>query len=194
MGTVSSKPDATGRSSGKQSGLISRVMKPPTDEPWIWLSRELLISPAWRGLSVNARKLLDRLHIEHMNHAGTENGRLIVTHDQFINYGLTASKVKPAIVECEFMGLLRFVRGGRWAGSNQPSTYRLTYLPTAHNFTRSTDEWRNVSDDEIAGWKSEQKQRQKLKTERCKKQIPTVTSRGTVPPLRVVPNTKTGSV
>ena len=42
------KPDATGRSSGKLGGRAGKLMKPPQGEPWVWLTRELLASDAWR--------------------------------------------------------------------------------------------------------------------------------------------------
>ena len=60
------KPDATGRSSGKLSGRARRLRSPPRGESWIWLTRELLESPAWRALNPNARKLIDFLLVEYM--------------------------------------------------------------------------------------------------------------------------------
>jgi len=59
-----------------------------------------------------------------MNHAGTENENLKATYDQLAAYGLTRSVIRMAIEEAKFLGLVRLKRGGRWAGRNQPSTYR----------------------------------------------------------------------
>ena len=68
------KPYATGRSSGKLTGSDRKWRSPPKGEPWAWLTRELLCSPAWRAQGPNCRRLIDFLLIEHTNHAGTENG------------------------------------------------------------------------------------------------------------------------
>ena len=76
------KPDASGRSSGKLTGERKKLRQPPKGEPFVWLTRELLTSPAWRAMSPNAARLIDFLLVEHTNHAGTENGNLLATYDQ----------------------------------------------------------------------------------------------------------------
>jgi CRISPR/Cas system Type II protein with McrA/HNH and RuvC-like nuclease domain len=50
-----------------------------------WAPRlvELLESPAWRVMSLSAHRVVDRIDIELRHHGGTENGKLIVTFDQF---------------------------------------------------------------------------------------------------------------
>ena len=116
------KPNATGRSSGKRTGRAARAHRPPKDEPWVWLTRELVSSPAWRSRSINCARLIDFLMVEHKNHAGTENGNLMATYDQLVPWGLTRSEIRAAIDEAEFLGLVRFERGGRWAETNKPST------------------------------------------------------------------------
>ncbi len=83
------KPDATGRSSGKRTGRAGKAHRPPKSEPWVWLTRELLASATWRAMSANTARLIDFLLVEHMNHAGTENGNLKATHEQLRAYGLT---------------------------------------------------------------------------------------------------------
>ena len=72
---------------------------PPSGAPWIWQTASLLASPAWRGMSINARRALDRIMLEHMAHAGTENGNLLVTHRQFIAAGVSRDYVADAIDE-----------------------------------------------------------------------------------------------
>ena len=148
------KPDATGRSSGKRTGRASKAHRPPKDEPWIWLTRELLNSPAWRARSINTVRLIDFLCVEHMNHAGTENGNLMATYDQLVAYGLTRSAIRMAVEEAKFLGLIRFRRGGRWAGTNQPSIYRLTFLADRDG-NPPTNEWKGKTEDEITAWKQE---------------------------------------
>ncbi len=107
------RPDATGRSSGKRTGRAGEAHRPPKNEPWVWLTRELLNNPAWRARSINTARLLDFLLLEHMNHVGTENGNLKATYDQLVAHGLTRSEIRVAIEEAKFLGLIRFKRGGR---------------------------------------------------------------------------------
>ena len=189
----SGKPDATGRSSGKHTGRRGKATRPPKNEPWIWHTREMIRSEAWRAASINTRRLLDFLEVEHCNHAGTDNGNLKATHDQLREFGLSSNSIRPAIEEAEFLGLLSFQRGGRWGGSNQPSTYRLTYLPDREQ-NAPTNDWRNRTKEQIDAWRDEQRSRRK--GARVKKQKAALNSATTVPsdqrvpsPLRVVGKT-----
>ena len=161
------KPDATGRSSGQLTGRQGKLRGPPKDEPWVWLTRELLASPAWRARSINCMRLLDFLLVEHMNHAGTENGNLHATYDQLGGWGLTRSEIRRATEESEFLGLVRCERGGRWAGTNKPSTYRLTYLPDRDGHP-PTNEWKRVSQNHIGAWRSERTEQRRGRRERRK--------------------------
>lgn len=138
------KPNATGRSSGKRSGRAGKLNRPPEGEPWAWLTAEMLASLAWRSLSANGRRLIDFLLLEHCRHAGQENGHLIATHRQLREYGLTAVCVRSAIEECAALGFVRYERGGRWAGSNKPSVYRLTFY-SDYNGNPASNEWKAVS-------------------------------------------------
>ncbi|WP_281019564.1 hypothetical protein [Minwuia sp. IMCC3077] len=151
------RPDAKGRSSGHRSGRDGKVHRPPRGEPFVWLTRELLSSPSWRARSINTVRLLDFLMIEHMNHAGTLNGRLMATHEQLRDFGLSANAIRPSIEEAEFLGLLRYTRGGRWAGSNQPSVFRLTFLPADNK--SPTNEWKQRTKEEIRTWEHERSRR-----------------------------------
>ena len=158
--TAFGKPDATGRSSGKWTGRAGKTHRPPKGEPWVWTTRELLASPAWRHQSTNTARLIDFLLIEHMNHAGAENGRLKATHEQLRVYGLGANSIRDAIEEAEFLGLIRFKRGGRWAGSNQPSHFRLTIQPDRDG-NPPTNEWKRRSEEQIQEWEEDRKTRRK---------------------------------
>ena len=180
------KPNATGRSSGKRIGRVAKAHRPPPDEPFIWHTRELLTSAAWRAQSVNCMRLLSALEVEHMNHAGTENGTLKATYDQLEVYGLTRSEIRPATEEAEFLGLLRCDRGGRWVGTNKPSAYRLTYLADRDG-NAPTNEWGHVSQAQIKAWRSERADQRRGRREHQKKQIPSATSRTTVVRLPALP-------
>ena len=140
------KPDATGRSSGKLAGRAARVMGPPRGEPWAWLPTALLASPAWRAISINTRRLIDFLMIEHSNHAGHENGNLKATYSQLAVFGLTRRKIFGAITQAETLGLIAVEHGGRWNLTNRPSTFRLTFYADRDG-NPATNEWKRISED-----------------------------------------------
>lgn len=150
-----SKPDATGRSSGKVSGRLGKLLRPPKDEPRSWLTRELLSSPAWRAMGANTQRLISFLLLDHQAHAGTENGNLMATYDQLVSYGLSRRLISYAIAEAEFIGLIRVNRGGRLAMSNQPSTYRLTFY-VDRNGNPATNEWKGKTAEAIREWKRDE--------------------------------------
>lgn len=183
------KVDATGRTTGKIGGRLGRNMKPPKDEPWVWLSRELLTSDAWQARSITCVRLIDALLIEHMNHAGIENGNLAATYDQLQACRISRGLICSAILEAEYLGLVRCQRGGRWAGNNQPSRYRLTFLGDKEgNFP--SNEWKGKKMVEIKAWKKKQrkkKERRKEAAKNRKKQIPSAPSDTTVVPHRELP-------
>jgi hypothetical protein len=131
-----------------------KVLGLPKDEPWVWQTTELLNSAAWRAMGTNTGKLIDCLLIEHSNHAGRENGRLIATHNQLAEYGLTPCHIAAAIDEAEFLGLIRVVRGGRRNLTNQPSTFRLTWIGD-RDFASATNEWKGITEVNIDSWKAE---------------------------------------
>jgi hypothetical protein len=104
---------------------------PPAGEPWIWLTRELLESAAWSTAPINTRRVIERLMLEHMAHAGTENGRLIVTYSDFQKYGINSRDVAAAIADAAARGLIIVTQRGRAsAGINRkPNRYALGWLP-----------------------------------------------------------------
>ena len=120
---------------------------PPKKEPWVWITRELLASDAFRLLSHPARQVLFRIVIEHMNHAGLENGRLKVTHLDFGAYGCRYPSIKTAIDELVAAGLIEIARPGRKChgqAHGAPAEYRLTWLPvgTETDFQPPTNRWK----------------------------------------------------
>lgn len=162
------KPDVTGRSSGKLNGRAGRNAKPPPGEPWIWLTREFLRSPAYRSLGVNARRLLDFLHIEHMSHAGRENGKLPAPYDQLEEFGLSRRLIHEAIEELVAAGIVRVEqRGGQFDGARTCSLFRLTLYPD-HEGRAPTNEWKRVTAEQIKAAAGTRKQK-KLKRAEWKK-------------------------
>lgn len=137
MSARDGKPDATGRSSGKIGGRLGRMLRPPKGEPFAWLTRELLESDAYQSLAINARRFIDFLLIEHMNHAGRENGKLKATHAQLRTFGLSANSVVPAIAQAEAVGLVECHRGGMRVAT----TCTLTFYPML-NGTPASNRWK----------------------------------------------------
>jgi hypothetical protein len=109
---------------------------PPKGIPWAWLPRELLLSPAWRSLGINARRLIDTLLIEHMSHGGRQNGRLKATHRQLVEAGMSVRLVAEAIREAEAKGLIDCARGGRRVAS----CFALTWM-SLHDGTPASNRW-----------------------------------------------------
>src|ERR1700722_16409922 len=74
-----------------------------------WGSRplELMESPALRVLSRAAHQALLRLEIELRHHAGHDNGKLPVTKQNFVDFGIHPRMVAPALRELEALGIIR---------------------------------------------------------------------------------------
>jgi hypothetical protein len=114
-------------------------------------AREFRESPAWGALPDNARRVLDRLELEHMRHGGSENGKLPVTYSDFVKAGIRRASVSLAIRQCEKLGFVEITkRGGRSISDVRcPSHYRLTYVFGRSNSIPS-DEWKRIKTDEEA--------------------------------------------
>ena len=182
------KPDATGRSSGKRTGREGKVHRPPPGASWVWLTREFVASPAWRAQSRTAVKIVNFLMIEHMNHAGTENGNLKAPYDHLVTFGCSRRLLKEAISELQFLGLVEVTtKGGRWAGTNQPSSYRLTWLTDRDN-RPPTNEWEHVTEEAVAEWCRNRRSRRKARRNRAGKQNHGSRSGTTVVPHSELPN------
>jgi hypothetical protein len=111
---------------------------------------EMLESCAYRVLSGSAHRVLARLEIEHGHHAGLENGRLPVTFQDFVEYGMDRHSIAPAIRECIALGFVEVTQQGRAGNAEfrQPNLFRLTYVFTKE--AAPTDEWRSIETTEGA--------------------------------------------
>jgi hypothetical protein len=97
----------------------------PTGKAFIKLPLELVTSDAWRSLSINARRFIDFVMIEHMRHSGKANGRLLAPRRQLKEFGIGARHISAAIEETVRHGFINC-----WQGSGrQPNLYALTWLP-----------------------------------------------------------------
>lgn len=113
-------------------------------------------------MSVNTRKLIELLLIEHRNHVGFENGFLMATHNQLAEYGLTPYHISEAIDEAEFLGLIPAKRGGRRNLPNQPSTFRMTWIPDK-DLAAPTNEWKEITVEDISNWREEGRSHQRAR-------------------------------
>jgi len=73
----------------------------------------MLESPAYRLLSLSAHKVISRIEIELAHHGGNDNGKLPVTYQDFIDYGITRECVAPAIREAEALCFIKITKHGR---------------------------------------------------------------------------------
>jgi hypothetical protein len=119
-------------------------------ENWISYLRSMLESCAFRVLGHTAIRVMHRIEIEHMAHGGAENGRLIVTYDQFEEYGVSRNSVGPAIRELVALGFLEITDKGIASNENgRPNRFRLTYV-NVKSREQPTNEWRRVTTIEEA--------------------------------------------
>jgi hypothetical protein len=104
---------------------------------------EMLESPAWRVLSLSARRVFDRIQIEHAHHGGRDNGRLPVTFKDFED-GLDRHSVRPAIAELDALGFIRITQHGRAGNADFriPNKFRLTHQHANDGAEPATNEWR----------------------------------------------------
>jgi hypothetical protein len=120
------------------------------DLQWTWHSRAMREAPAFRVLSLSARRVLDRIELELMYHGGKDNGKLPCTFDDFEKYGVHRHSIAPAIRELEALGFIRITRRGRAGNSEfrQPHLFRITHKPAGSD--PATDEWRLIKTTEEA--------------------------------------------
>jgi hypothetical protein len=92
---------------------------------FIAIPRGVLESTGWKLLSINARRFLDFVMLEHLRHGGKCNGFLLAPRSQLVKYGIGSHYISAAIEEVENTGLIHCHRGtGR-----RPSVYGLAWLP-----------------------------------------------------------------
>jgi len=136
---------------------LIRVEQIPKGEPFVMLPRELICSKAWRERSINCIRLIDFLIVEHLNHAGKENGYLLATYDQLVKAGIGRRFVHPAITEAERLELIHVERGGRRGFASPANKFTLTFLiakQLGHDgnyyYSKPTNNWKKLDKDEGA--------------------------------------------
>jgi hypothetical protein len=113
---------------------------------------EMLESPAFMALSPAAVRILFRLEIELLHQGGNDNGKLIVTFDQFEKYRIRRKAIAPALRELEALGFIEIVERGCAgnAGYGKPNVFRLTYRPAVGAPEDGSHEWRRIKTMEDA--------------------------------------------
>jgi len=135
--------DVKGRSVARLQGRDRRVNGPPEGEPWAWMTRAMLESPAWAALSIHARRIIDRVLVEHMAHGGTQNGALPVSYADIEALGIRRNRIASAIAEAVALGFLDHRRGRAAGGSakGHVQVFRLTWLRTGDG-EPATNRWK----------------------------------------------------
>jgi hypothetical protein len=108
---------------------------------------EMLESPAYRALSLSAHRVISRIEIELAHHGGNDNGRLPVTKQDFIAYGIHNDAVAPAIREAEALGFIRVTEPGRGGNAEyrQPKLFFLTFAHSRESRAEPPPhDWRNI--------------------------------------------------
>ena len=120
-----------------------RMNRPPKGQPWVWYTREMLVSGALAAMSLAARRVVERIMIEHMNHAGREIGNLKVTYDNFELFGIRRKTISAAVKMAVDLGFIDITsRGYRAYGTaRRPATYALTWLARCDG-TPASNRWK----------------------------------------------------
>jgi hypothetical protein len=114
---------------------------------------ELLESSAYRVLSLAGHRVISRIEIELGHHGGNDNGKLPVTKQDFIEYGVHNDSVAPAIREAEALGFIEVTERGRGgnAENRRPTLFRLTFAHGRDSRQQPpTHEWRKFKTIEEA--------------------------------------------
>jgi hypothetical protein len=129
---------------------VHKQQQMPDGEPWAHITLAQLESAAWRCLSLAARKVYERLLVEHMRHAGKDNGLLPCTYSDFENYGVRRKSIAGALDELIALGFVRRVRTGHLvpdSDSGAPSLYLITSLSerSGKGYLQPTYDWKGFA-------------------------------------------------
>ena len=96
-------------------------------------------------MPLNARLVVERVELEQMMNAGSMNGLLIVTYDDFASYGIRRRSIKEAIEIAKALGWIDVAeQGGRSYGRvRRPAKYALTCLPR-YDGSPKTNRWEGI--------------------------------------------------
>jgi hypothetical protein len=123
------------------------INRPPPEECWIWLTQSMLESPAWAAMTLAARKVVERIGIEHCAHSLKQNGELTVTYENFVAFGIRRSSIIEAIAIARGLGWIDIIVQGKPAQGTYrvASEYALTWLPRRDG-TPPTNRWKGIDE------------------------------------------------
>lgn len=132
-----------GRGHSPEISIKRNRNKPPSDEPWSWRTAAMIESPAWKALPDGSRTVVERIEIEHMRHAGTENGRLPVTYDDFETYGVRRKSIRFYIAVAVALGLIDVTEEGHAGAGDtrRAARYALTWIDR-HDGAPRSNRWK----------------------------------------------------
>ena len=127
-----------------------RRRKTQIEGAFAWRLIEMLESPVMQVLNQSEHRALTRLEIELGHHAGTENGKLVVTFKAFKQFGIDPQAVAPSLRALAALGIIERTRQGSGGRTeyHDASEYRLTYRHTDE--ANPTDDWRSIKTIEDA--------------------------------------------
>jgi hypothetical protein len=99
------------------------MAKRKLEEPFVMMPQSLLESFAWRALSHAGQLVVSRIALEHLRHAGTQNGKLKVRKADFVEYGVRSNSVAPAQREAVALGLVILAKRGRAGNAEHRSAH-----------------------------------------------------------------------
>ena len=148
--TLYSAPNSWFANYPASAGVIVIKRRNSIDGQFAAHTIEMIKSPAWSVLSLSARRVLDRIEIEHADHGGNNNGRLPVTYDDFERYGIHRHAIRAAIQETVALGFAEITERGRAGNAEFRSShkFRLTYLHVGR--APPTNEWQRIKTVEEA--------------------------------------------
>jgi len=140
----------------------------PEGQSFVWFTRAMLESESFKALSGNAFKVLSRLLLEQIAHAGTSNGELICTYEDLYKYGVRRASIGQAIQQLDYMGFIRIDKGIAYKGEHTPSKYRLTFYPASDGRIAS-NEWSSINAAHVKAYDAKLKRDQDDRKEATKR-------------------------
>lgn len=145
------RTNATGRSTGRQVHFGARK-KWKLEGAFAPLPLYLLQSPAYRALTISARRVLDFLMVEHLTHGGAENGALFAPYAQLEAFGVRKDSILEALHMLETFGLIeRTFYGGRQGGRPNATRYGLGWIPLMDE-AEPRERFRKITVEQVGGY------------------------------------------
>lgn len=180
----------------KQGVACNGIMRPPTlyeltmyrpknsfqkeaSRRFVWVPIEVMESAEWCSLSINARRIMDRLLIENALHKSAKNGQLRVSFRQFVGHGVGMRLIGSALKELLAAELLNITTGKPRGSLTPPNLYSITFLGTADNPAT----WRKLETNVVTLPKSKERKAKPKAVEKLFSAPISCSGKGRLPPL-----------